>query len=538
MKELLRSCFVADPTDSSELLSSNYHALLESSLGFDVDEDEVIWKYIQDFFKAHGHVPTIQTMRTHYANVQEVDVVDRLERLAMIKPRTRGDFLSYLEVKATDLRNKEALQLAKDMATITATGLEIKDAKGKSTTLRGAVDAIRYVLDKSHALVAPTFGGKLSGNVMHDGEDFLDRYERIKSDPLHGIGHHCGIEQIDAMLNGAKRHELWIHAGFTGSLKSTFALHWAYLQAVYLGFSSVYFSLEMPYTQVRNILYTMHSAHEDFVAIRRQLGIEGLGLDYEKVRDAKLNPNEEKFLFDYVVPSMNKERVVAPTVYPDGSTSRAAGDYGDVHIEVADPNKTDFTVLDMRAKAELIYTKTPFALIFVDHAGLMSARERHTGTTEKLNEVVRDLKKLAMSFNRGMGIAVVALFQISREGFKTAEKAGGRYNLTALAYANEAERSADIVTTTWIDDYLRKQSRAIFQCLKSRDQKPFDRTPVKIEFPCRRILTDNTTAIEELDSAMQSDRSSASGDGDGGNSKWQKKKKLLQQPVDLDLGNA
>lgn len=533
MKELLRSCFIADPTDSAELLSANYHALLESALGFDQAEDEVIWTYVQDFFKTHGHVPTIQTMRSHFANVNEVDVVDRLERLALIKPRTRGDFLSYLEVKSNDLRSKLALQLAKDMATITTIGMAVKDQKGKETTLRGPIDAVRYVLDKSHDLIAPTFGGKLSGNVMQDGQDFLDRYDRIKADPLYGVGHHCGIEQIDALLNGAKRYELWVHAGFTGSLKSTFALHWAYLQAVYLGFSSIYFSLEMPYLQCRNMLYTMHSAHEDFAAVRKELGIEGLGLDYEKVRDAKLSPNEEKFLKEYVTPSLNGTRTVPSTVYPDGSTSRDPADYGFVYIEGLNHDKNTFTVADLRSRSELVYTKTPFSVIFVDHVGLMDARGRYTSTSEKLNEVVRDLKKLAMSFNRGMGIAVVALAQISREGYRMAEKSGGRYNLTHLSYANEMERSADIVTVTWLDDYLRKQNRAIFQCLKARDQKPFDRTPVKVEFPCRRFLTDNTTSMEELDSAMQSARAGAA--GEDSSPKYQKKKKLLEQPVEIDF---
>ena len=94
-------------------------------------------------------------------------------------------------------------------------------------------------------------------------------------DPEFWLREQAKIRQIDAMLKGAKRYELWIHAGFTGSMKSTFALHWAYVQAVYFGFSTVYFSLEMPYMQCRNIIYTMHTAHEDFADIREQLGIVG-----------------------------------------------------------------------------------------------------------------------------------------------------------------------------------------------------------------------------------------------------------------------
>ncbi len=519
MKNLLRSCFLADPKDSLELFGQNYHAMVDSGLGFDTPEDNIVWNYIQDFFKHHGHVPSVQTMSGHFNTVHETDVVDRLERLAMLGPRVRGDFLSYLEEKATDRRNLLVLEVAKEMTQIVSAGIEVKDVRGNSTKLQGAIDAIRYALDKSHDIVAPTLGSKLAGNLTQDEEDFIARYDRIKADPFYGMGQQCGISQIDLALNGAKRYELWIHTAFTGGLKSTFALHWAYIQAVYYRASSIYFSLEMPYVQVRNLIYTMHSAHEKFREIRERLGIKGFGLDYEKIRDGKLNPNEEQFLKEYIAPDFNKRS----TVKAQGPAAVQAEDYGDIHIRVADPDKNDFTIDDLRRQAEVTFSKTPFRMIFVDHAGLMSSRGRYSSTTDRLNEVIRDLKRLAMSFNRGMGIAVVCLFQISREGYRSAEKNGGRYNLTHLSYANECERSADIVTAAWLDDALRNIDKAIFQCLKSRDQRPFDRVPVRVEFSCRRILTDNTT-IEEIDQKMKDAR------GDD-----QPIRESRQKPVTLDL---
>lgn len=525
MKNLLRSCFVADPTtDQPELFAHNYHALVESGLGFDTPEDNIIWKFISDFFKSHGHVPEIQTMRSHFTTVHEVDVVDRIERVALLKPRTRGDFLTYLEEKATDRRNRIVMDLAKEMAQIVQTGIEVKDTKGQTTKLQGAIDAMRHALDRSHDIIAPTLGSKLSGNLMQDEDDFLDRYDRIKADPLYGIGQMCGISQIDSVLKGAKKYELWLHTAYTGGLKSTFALHWAYVQAIYYRSSSVYFSIEMPYVQVRNLIYTMHSAHEKFRDIRKQLGINYIGLDYDKVKTATLSPPEEQFLREYVVPDFNKKTTVPAT----GPAAVQAEDYGDIHIRNKNPDKRDFTIDDLQSQSELVFAKTPFSTIFVDHLGLMDARGRYSSTTDKLNEVMKDLKQVAMGFNRGMGIAVVGLFQISREGYRSAEKNGGRYNLTHLSYANEAERSSDIVTSSWVDDELRKLNRAIFQCLKSRDQKPFDRVPVRVEFPCRRLLTDNTS-IEEIDQKVKD----AQGGEDDDKQKW--KKKTKNQPVP-DLG--
>ena len=526
MKQLLRSVFMVDLADSEALFLQNYHALVDSGLGFSQQQDMVLWNFIQDFFKGHGHLPNLQTLRLHFERVQENDVIDRLERLAQVKPRTRGDFLTTLETTAEDRRTEQILLLAKEMATIAQTGLTIKDVKGKEHKLLGAVDAVRHILDKSHDLVAPTLGGKLSGNVVTDGDDFLSRYDRIKNDPQYGIGCFTGLRQPDEALKGAKKHELWVHAGYTGSLKSSLALQWAYNQAIYYRNSTCYFSLEMPYVQCRNMLYTMHTAHEKFAPIRQKLGIKGLGLEYDKVKNGILLPNEEQFLRQYVVPDFNK----TSTCPPLGPHAVEAHDYGDIFIEVADPDKTDFTMADLRSRAELIYSKTPFSMVTVDHAGLMSSRKRYGSTTEALNEVVRDLKKMAMGFNRGMGIAVLALAQLSREGYRAAEKNGGKYNLTHLSYANEFERSADILTATWIDDDLRKMNRGILQCLKSRDQAPFDRCPIRVEFSCRRIVTDNTS-IDEIENRLAAAR-----DGqDPGPQQGGFKRKTKAQPVDLGL---
>jgi len=307
-------------------------------------------------------------------------------------------------------------------------------------------------------------------------------------------GYKSALKQMDDVLSGARRCELWIHAAFTGGMKSTFMLNWAYNQAVIYGHNCLIFSLEMPYNQCRRILYAIHSIHPKFREIRVRLGLQqdletDVGLDYQAIRDGKLNelhPNARKFYLDYVIPDFNGEDVVQ---HPYMKC-----DYAKIHIEVADPDKDDFTMHDLRSMAEVIYSKDPFSMIFVDHCGLMSPRRHRQSTTENLNEVIRDLKKLALGFNRGMGMAVVGLFQISREGYKSAlkqkEKTGkAGYNLTHLSYANEAERSGDIVTATWIDEDLKNQSRVQFDQLKGRDGPMFKPFIARVEWPCRRLLS-------------------------------------------------
>lgn len=477
-----------DASDHRDLFLQNHYALTESRLSFDTTEDLVIWEWCQEFVRSHGHVPSSGTVRSHFESAKNTEVLERLDRLAPLKPLVRGDFRSYLEDKANERRARRTLELAKEMAAIVSTGIDLRSDKGKPIRLQGPLDAIRHVMDQSHEIVSPTLGGALSGNLLADGQTFLNRYDQVKNDPRAGLGQFTGIAQIDEHLKGAKKKELWIHAAFTGHLKTFFATHWAYVQAVYFGGSTLYFSLEVPYHQVMNFIYTMHSAHEDFGAIRQKLGIQGLGLEYHKIRDGKLSKEEEAFLKDYVVPDFNR----TPTVPHNGPHSLDPTAYGNIQVEVQDPDKLDYTVVDLRTRAELLNVKTPFDMIMVDHAGLLSSRKRHASTTESLNEVLRDLKKLSGAFNRGSGIAVVGLFQISRDGYKTALKSGGRYNLTALSYANECERSADVVTASYVDEDLKGMNRTLFQCLKARDHEPFPMIPVRVEYANRRLLTDRT----------------------------------------------
>ncbi len=487
-KGLLRSTFVAAPTDNPDLLLENFRDLDAAPVGFDRDEERVIWTWIRDFVHQHRHVPEYSIIRSQFERTGARTVLDQLEHIARTPAITRGNFHTRLEAVVEDRRLKLVHDALHDAATILKDSLTIKGEKGQpDTVLRGPIAAMRYVMDKAHEVVTPSTGVRLSGDVTADGDDFLAQYDRVKLDPLSGIGNFTGLGQMDLGLKGSKRNELWIHAAFTGHLKSTLMMNWAYNQAVFFSHDTVIFSLEMPYDQCRRILYAMHSGHEKFAKIHPPI-------DYEKIRDAQLTPTEEAFLRTVVVPDLN---------------DRVRNKYGSIHIEVSDPDKSDFTVADLRSRAEVLYSKSPFSMIFVDHALLVAPRKWVNSTTDRLNEVIRDCKRLAMSFNRGAGMAVVLLFQISREGFKAATKAresgtNNVYNLTFLSYANEAERSADIVTATWIDPELAKNNQVLFQCLKSRDMKPFDPFRAAIHWQTRRLKTLNDVPGEMVAAAAAS----------------------------------
>lgn len=502
MKILLRSTFLASAKDNEELFKQNFLALRASGLGFEIAEDGYIWEFICHFVETHSHVPKLATIRENFERSKEMEIIDRLSILQTVVPLTRGDFIKRLEDRAEDRRSRDIRELLKDTATVLEQGMDIKQGR-ETVNRRGSFDAIHHFLENSHGIAVPATGQQLSGVANKDGDGFWEEYERVQREGG-AKGFPCGIDQIDDQMVGAKKFELWIHAAFASHMKSTFALNWAYNLAVYHWHSSLYFSLEMPYKQVRNFLYSLHTFHEKFRDIRVKYGIQkppqkpirvvkkgesdnkdvGVdthdnGLSYTKIRDAILNDNEKKFL-EIVVDDFEN-----------------CPEYGDIHVEVPNPDKDDTTIIDIKARAEVINSATPFSVLFIDHLLLVSARRWVSSTTDRLNEVVRDCKKLAMNFNRGSGMAVVGLFQISREGFRAAEKAGGKYNMTHLSYSNECERSADVISASWLDDNLRKAQVLFMQCLKSRDQAPFDDFYASFVPDPRRLIS-NLNSPEDI----------------------------------------
>lgn len=83
------------------------------------------------------------------------------------------------------------------------------------------------------------------------------------------------------------------------------------------------------------------------------------------------------------------------------------------------------------------------------------------------------------------------LFQTNRDGLDDADKHDGVYKMRALSWASEAERSADVITTTYLDDQVggsyRQNNQTKFSNLKNRDNPLFEPFMASVNFASRRI---------------------------------------------------
>jgi len=237
---------------------------------------------------------------------------------------------------------------------------------------------------------------------------------------------------------------------------------WAYSQVTRYKSNVLYCSFEMPYAQIRRLFFVMHSANTKWKALGHK------PLDYRKVRDGELTSDEEAFLQKVIEDFTNNH------------------DY--CHLDIWCPDH-DVNMDEVRLRAQQTHQQMEVGLIVLDHGGLMEARKakKSKDYVIELNSVLRDAKKLALQFDHGAGIPVLMLFQTNRQGFDEAVKNAGRYKLSGLAYSNEAERSADVVTTTFLDDDHRLNGTTLVDCLKNRDNPLFKPFLASVDFSCRRI---------------------------------------------------
>jgi replicative DNA helicase len=146
--------------------------------------------------------------------------------------------------------------------------------------------------------------------------------------------------------------------------------------------------------------------------------------------------------------------------------------------------------------------------IVVDYVGLMfpDKNDRYGDWNIDLNNIIKRLKNLALNFDSGRKIRVISPFQINRKGFDEAEKNDGHYKLSALSNANEAERSSDLIITTYMTDDMKKAGLLKIGCLAHRRGGVFDPFEAHIDFGSKHVkdlIQKQKTNGMDKDSAIQ-----------------------------------
>jgi replicative DNA helicase len=239
----------------------------------------------------------------------------------------------------------------------------------------------------------------------------FDRLDDLHKDKQKIRGIPSGYRDLDGMLAGFQRSDLFILAARPSMGKTAFVLNIAHKVAVNANEPVLIFSLEMSKEQLVDRLLAMES-----------------GVDAWALRTGNLTDTD----FEKI--------------------GQAMGALSEAQIFIDDT--PGITVGDLRTKARREAHKRPLGLIVVDYLQLMSGGSRfgnEGNRVQEISEISRGLKGVARELN----VPVIALSQLSR----SVESRNPQIpQLSDLRESGSIEQDADVVAFLYREDYYNPES--------------------------------------------------------------------------------
>lgn len=245
-------------------------------------------------------------------------------------------------------------------------------------------------------------------SILADSFERLDDLHRDKG-KLRGIP--TGYHDLDAMLAGLQKSDLFILAARPSMGKTAFVLNLAHKIATVAKESVLIFSLEMGKEQLVDRLLAMES-----------------GVDAWALRTGKLTDNDFERL------------------------GEAMGTLSEAKIYIDD--SPGITVADLRTKARREAHNGHVGLIIVDYLQLMSGGSRfgsEGNRVQEISEISRGLKGVARELN----VPLIALSQLSRS---VENRSPQIPQLADLRDSGSIEQDADVVAFLYREDYYNPDS--------------------------------------------------------------------------------
>jgi len=452
-------------TSDTENLADNAYKAFESPLNFSAANKtwQDIFEYVKDYHSQYEDYPNFRTVTATFTDHKDLEALNELPVIAKQVPETGTSFIQLLDKCIYEV-NKRGFADVLNMAV----EINLQRKKVNNKWMEGTKDAINFVMQNTEQFFYTKTHEKTDSEMSEAVEGAMSRLETARDAPLASYGILSGFRPVDLAIKGIKRKELMLVAGSVGECKTTFALNWAYNAAVYGGYNVVFVTLEMSKENVEDILFCIHSNNPELQPGKK--GDDRIIISYDDVKDGQLSKRQYAFykqaLKDWS--TRGKMRGVDPR-------------YGSFRIW--EPN-TDLTPTLLRSKLDFFHKQEPIHLLIVDYPGLMTSENAKPGTSETsiLNDIMKKMKRLALTFNNGEGLAIICPFQINREGKKDVVKRTENdknpadfgqiekpiYSTYHLSYANEAERSADYVMYTYLNHDLRQRGEIHLGCIKNR----------------------------------------------------------------------
>jgi replicative DNA helicase len=244
--------------------------------------------------------------------------------------------------------------------------------------------------------------------ILSESFDRLDELHKDKG-KIRGVP--TGFKDMDNILAGLQRSDLFILAARPSMGKTALALNLAHNVAVKAGMPVLIFSLEMSKEQLVDRMLAMESGVDAWALRTGNL----TDADFEKIGHAMGTLSEAQIFID---------------------------------------DTPGITVSDLRTKARREAHQRELGLVIVDYLQLMSGGSRYTSEgnrVQEISEISRGLKGIARELN----VPLIALSQLSRS---VESRSPQIPQLADLRESGSIEQDADVVAFIYREDYYNPET--------------------------------------------------------------------------------
>lgn len=274
--------------------------------------------------------------------------------------------------------------------------------------------SLRELIEEAEANLFAVSQQHVKQSIVSIEDILADSFERL--DDLHKDkakirGIPTGFRDMDDILAGLQRSDLFILAARPSMGKTAFSLNLAHNVAVGAREPVLVFSLEMSKEQLVDRLLSMESGVDAWALRTGNL----TDSDFEKIGQAMGALSEAKMYID---------------------------------------DTPGITVSDLRTKARREAHKQPLGLIIVDYLQLMSGGSKFAGSdnrVQEISEISRGLKSIA----RELDVPIIALSQLSRS---VENRKPQIPQLADLRESGSIEQDADVVAFIYREEYYNPET--------------------------------------------------------------------------------
>lgn len=298
---------------------------------------------------------------------------------------------------------------------------------------------------------------------MHS-EEILNKVE------YSGEGAMTGISDLDNILYSIPLGVMACMFAGRSMGKSTFVDNFVYLNTVQKDYNGLYFSLEIPRDTIYLRLLSRHSYHMN----------PSKAIPFAKIRRGFLDDSDKGILIE---------------VEKDLKKNQKG------RLRILDMSSgIDFNPLEFGGFLESIYKKDPFNLVTFDYIQLVKfSTFKGISEYDLQNKLVAILRQKTVSIGGGNTLITLILSQANQDGIERAIKRKGKFDLRAVAEANEINKSCPIVMSLYLDDVLRSSSEIKFQLLKNREGELIEEPGVSFFDPAHIMMGESSAYNKAFD---------------------------------------